>query len=376
MSNTHEHHTAFANPFAGPSLATCLTSGRDNFLILRLLAASAVILGHSYVLAAMPEVQDFVAALNLAPAVYSGSLAVDVFFVTSGFLVAGSYIRRDRLWPFAKSRLLRVVPAYFVCVCLTALVVGPIFSSLPASEYYAHPDSWAYIRENLKFLADHLRWELPGVFESNPWPRVVNGSLWTLPAEMQMYGWLALLGVLGVLRHARLATVLLVALIFSETIKPGWSMALLHGDYMRLAGLFITGTLFYLNAARIPINSFILGGLVFACFLLRDATHYGHLFVLTTAYATFWLAYIPRLPVNWLRGDYSYGVYLWGYPCQQAVVTLFGLTQPLSIFVVSLPIALGLAALSWHYIENPALSLKRRRNSPIHAPVTAQPDGQ
>jgi peptidoglycan/LPS O-acetylase OafA/YrhL len=259
-------------------------------------------------------------------------------------------------------------------VSLTALVVGPIFSSLPASEYYSHPDSWAYIRENLMFLAEHLRWGLPGVFDSNPLPGVVNGSLWTLPAEMQMYGWLGLLGVLGVLRHARLATVLLLGLIFSATISPGWNSAILHGDYVRLAGLFITGTLFYLNAERIPINSFILGSLIFACFLLRDAAHYGHLFVLTTAYATFWLAYIPRLPVSWLRGDYSYGVYLWGYPCQQAAVAALGLTAPLSIFAVSLPIALGLAALSWHYIENPALSLKRRRKPQGQVAMAELPD--
>jgi peptidoglycan/LPS O-acetylase OafA/YrhL len=367
MSIAREQDAPSANLLSGPSLATCLASGRDNFLALRLIAASAVIFGHSYALAAIPGLHDFVAALNLGPGVYSGSLAVDVFFVTSGFLVAGSYIRRDRFWSFAKSRALRLLPAYIVCVSLTALVVGPMFSTLSVGDYYANTDTWLYIKENLKFLADKLRWELPGVFESNPLPRIVNGSLWTLPAEMQMYFWLGLLGLLGVLRHARLATAILLALLCSEAVVPGWSTSFLHVDFLRLAGLFITGTLFYINAERIPINSFILAGLIFACFLLRDATHYGHLLVLTTAYATFWLAYIPRLPFVWLRGDYSYGVYLWGYPCQQMAISLFGLTQPMSIFAISLPMALGLAALSWHYIENPALSLKRRRPLPTQA---------
>lgn len=173
-----------------------------------------------------------------------------------------------------------------------------------------------------------------------------------------MYLFLAVAGFLGLFRRGGLATWILLAIICSETISPGWSGFFLHADCVRLAGLFFTGALFCINAGRIPVSGFVLAILIFACVLLRDSESHGYLFVLTTAYAKFWLAYVPRMPFSWLRGDYSYGVYLWGYPCQQMVVSIFGQIQPMTIFVISLPMALMFAILSWKCIEKPALSLK------------------
>lgn len=356
---------------SGPSLASCFANGTDNFLILRLLAASAVIFGHSYAVSDAAGAQDFVARLNLGTGVYTGSLAVDIFFVISGFLVTGSFVRRSHFWSFAQSRLLRVIPGYAVCIAVTAWIIGPLVSKLSITEYFSQPDTWRYVWENLKFAGDKMRWTLPGVFEDNWHANIVNGSLWTLPAEMQMYMWLGLLGLVGLWRRKTLATGALLALIFSQVIWPGWSGGFLHADFVRLSGLFITGALFYLHADRIPLNAFLLVGLGFACFLLRDSAHYGHLFVLTVAYATFWFAYIPKIPASWIRGDYSYGVYLWGFPCQQIIAQFAGNHGPMANFCMSLPFALGLAVLSWHYVESPALKLKRRRLK-VPAPSTTE----
>ncbi len=343
-----------------PTLAECFASGRDNFLQLRLLAAAAVIFGHSYGLAAVPGLHDFVTLMDVGYGAYTGSLAVDVFFVISGFLVTASFIRRD-FRSFAKSRLLRVVPGYFVCISLTALVLGPLMTTLPLADYFARSEVWSYIASNLLFSADQLKWALPGVFESNPKPSIVNGSLWTLPAEMQMYVSLALIGLSGIFKRPALASVAVLGLIFSEALKPDWSQSILHRDFLRIAGLFCTGALFYLNAGRIRLNVVIVAGLCFACFLFRHTPHHGYLLGLTVAYATLWLAYVPRMPLAGIRGDYSYGLYLWGYPCQQVVVAVLGDPMPLEIFFLSLLPALALAMLSWHLVEKPALRLKNWR---------------
>jgi len=59
-------------------------------------------------------------------------------------------------------------------------------------------------------------------------------------------------------------------------------------------------------------------------------------------------------------GDYSYGIYLYGYPIQQVVASGGPELQHWWMNVgITLPVALGIAVMSWHYIERPALSLRK-----------------
>jgi len=78
-------------------------------------------------------------------------------------------------------------------------------------------------------------------------------------------------------------------------------------------------------------------------------------------YAVIAIAYAP-LP--WVSragryGDFSYGIYIYAYPVQQAVVHFSANQLPLSA-MIALQAAFTLAAawLSWHFIESPALSHK------------------
>jgi peptidoglycan/LPS O-acetylase OafA/YrhL len=75
-----------------------------------------------------------------------------------------------------------------------------------------------------------------------------------------------------------------------------------------------------------------------------------------------------------LRTDLSYGVYIYAWPVQQAAVTIFSIASPYVLLAVALPATLGVAFVSWHLIEAPALRLKRRIG-PIptrsHIPVPA-----
>lgn len=357
----------------GPTLAECLAGRQDNFLLIRLLAAAAVIFGHSYKVNGGGE-NDFLVQMGWGVGIYTGSVAVEVFFVLSGFLVANSWIRRPHLFAFARARLLRLIPALFVCLVLTALVLGPLVSTLAPADYFRHADTWDYIWRNLSF-SSNLRWTLPGVYTDNPYPDIVNGSLWTLPAEMQMYGWLALLGLIGAWRGARIGTLALACIYAMNLIFPTWASQILLQDYVPMAGMFVLGVLFALNAQRIRLNALVLAGLLFACVLLHGTPRWGHIYALTLAYSVFWLAYIPLLPLHWLRGDYSYGLYLWGYPIQQLVAHLLGPIPAPLVFVLSLLLAGLLAVASWHWVESPALRFKRGwRRRPRPALTQASPD--
>ena len=78
-----------------------------------------------------------------------------------------------------------------------------------------------------------------------------------------------------------------------------------------------------------------------------------------------WLAtlgpLVRRLPI---MHDYSYGVYLYGWPSQQIAYSILVdfRVHPtaLAISAIAMPLALLLAALSWHLLERPSLNFGHR----------------
>src|SRR3569623_1237456 len=158
------------------TIAQGLEQDQDNFLLLRFIAAALVIYGHGPGLAGGPRHVDLFVYLNWGA--YSGDIAVQLFFITSGFLIAGSYLRRRNLIDFAWARCLRILPAYAACLVLCALVLGAIFTSLPLGEYFAQSDTYAYVTKNL-WLSTDMAWELPGVYKHNPHSTTINGAIWT-----------------------------------------------------------------------------------------------------------------------------------------------------------------------------------------------------
>jgi peptidoglycan/LPS O-acetylase OafA/YrhL len=80
------------------------------------------------------------------------------------------------------------------------------------------------------------------------------------------------------------------------------------------------------------------------------------------AYLVLVAAYHPWLswPAFNRIGDYSYGVYVYAFPIQQTLVERIPLIEPLPLFALALPATLAVAALSWHFVEAPALGLKSR----------------
>ena len=336
------------------TFADGLARRQDNFLLLRFLAASMVIYGHSYALSAMQKQDIFVRA---GWGTYSGTIAVDMFFAVSGFLVTGSLVRRSNVISFIVARALRLLPAYAVCLALCAFVFGSLLTTLPLHDYLQHPDTLAYFTGNLGL--HNLRWDLPGVFAGNARPGTVNGSIWTLPAEASMYLWLAALGLFGIFKKRWLASGVLIALTILGCMYWLRVPMLVHNaDYVRFAALFVLGSFCYMQRDRIPLGH----GWMLALVLLAYFTHGSGFFVyalaLAEAYFCFWFAYC----ITWHGfnrfGDYSYGIYLWGFPCQQFVVTLLDNPRPSQITLCAFPLVLTIAIVSWHGLEQPALRLK------------------
>ena len=74
-------------------------------------------------------------------------------------------------------------------------------------------------------------------------------------------------------------------------------------------------------------------------------------------------------------GDLSYGLYIYGWPVEEAVIwSLGGRALWWQVFAIALPATAAIAFLSWHLVERPALRLKpgSRRRTALPAPTAPQ----
>jgi peptidoglycan/LPS O-acetylase OafA/YrhL len=289
---------------------------------------------------------------------------VPAFFALSGFLVAGSMVRLNDVRVFVAFRVLRILPALALEVVLSALLLGPLVTALPLADYATDPGFARYFWNILGVI----HYELPGVFLGNPWPGVVNGSLWTVPAELYCYIGLVLLMLGRVARHRRamLAVFLLggAALTLRSLLIPGPPADLLALSRGMLVMCFLAGNLLYLWRDRIPLDGRLcllaLPAYLGLVLLLPEAVFLGG--SSAVAYWIVWLGMVrlPRLPLL-MRGDYSYGIYLYAFPIQQALIWgIEGLRHPALVFLAAAPPSILFAMLSWHAVERPALRLRRR----------------
>ena len=346
---------------------------RNNFDALRLVAAASVVFSHSFLIADGTQDHEPLIWLTGHQSIL-GLVGVFVFFAISGFLVTQSFEETGDAWRFLAKRALRIFPGLFVATSLSAFVLAPLVTSLPLGFYLSQAEPYEYVAGNT--LLDQTVHELPGVmFVNNPVGLEINGSLWTLRLEFVMYMMVLALGVLGLLtlRTAFLLLVFGVADLrfhmLDEFEKWGWFFQLLS-NWGWLVGFFAAGMVFYkLRHTRIfdgRIALLALAGLVLSVPLRQFIV----LFPIFGCYLALWLALTPRLPIIPAArfGDLSYGIYIYGWPAEEAAVWFLGGGAAWwQVFLLALPAAAALAFLSWHLVERPALRLKPRAR---HLPAT------
>jgi peptidoglycan/LPS O-acetylase OafA/YrhL len=154
------------------SIAALLHGRDNNFNLIRSLAVSAVILDHSFALVAPERAAgapvDF-EALELA------RVAVDVFFIVSGFLVTRSVLTQPTLVDYAVARFLRLFPALLANCIFIAFLLGPVVTSVPLAEYFADPRPWLYMPLTASLITHSLT--LPGMFEQVPEAGLIDPPL-------------------------------------------------------------------------------------------------------------------------------------------------------------------------------------------------------
>ncbi|WP_158549168.1 acyltransferase family protein [Lysobacter silvisoli] len=348
------------------TLANGHAQSRNNFNLIRLIAAWLVIYGHAYPITGSGE-QDLL--LQLVHIKFAGGIAVDMFFVISGFLIAAS-LERNRLPAYLAARALRIFPALLVCVLLSVFVLGPLLTT--AADYWNSPQTWKYLKANA-LLSRNTQYFLPGMFEGQP-SQAINGSLWSLPIEVRLYLWLALFALLRLFTPLRFNLVCVILLIAGVVSYGGKELTPEKSNFLYCTAYFLVGSLAWHNRQRVPLRWWLLGLLLAVAALMRDRPYYFLAYFAALSYTTLFLAFVPKLP-QIRHTDLSYGLYLYGWPAQQLVQYLAPGTGPLANVAWATALAGALAALSWYLVERPALRLKPRfgaRTDP-HAPTAPEP---
>lgn len=336
------------------------THRSNNFDFVRLVAAMSVLVSHQFALHGQSE-----------PLVFQyqtlGGYAVMVFFAISGYLITASWQADPNLGRFAARRLLRIWPGLLCTVLLCGLLLGPLVTEVSPKAYFTDPVTLRFFRTGL-FMVNPF---LPGVFPHSPVAYIPNGVLWTIPIELRCYGYLAIFGLLGVVR---LRWVMLSLLVGTSVWYYGihQAEAVFNANHSHLfeveyATFFFSGSCLYLFREYWLTGTRKLTGMAIAVSACLLAYISGHALVaafLLTPYLVIALgtSSFPVLHRFGRFGDLSYGVYIYAFPVQQTTIWLTPQLNIYQHFAIAIPITVVLAWLSWHLVENPALDFKPRRS--------------
>lgn len=282
-----------------------------------------------------------------------------MFFALSGFLVAGSLDRCRTVLAFVGLRIIRIVPALAVETVLSALIVGPLLTSVSLAAYFSDPRFARYFLN----IAGDIHFYLPGVFDGAPGDKAVNGQLWSVPYELLCYIALTGLALLGVRRWRVLALAITAGSFAIYPVMQGLRHGLAASTYLPsgliLVWCFLIGVCFYLYRGSIPWSrTLLLASVAGGAVALSMQGWFMYLAPVSLTYLTVYLGLTNCERITLVKGaDYSYGVYLYHWVIQQSVMDVMP-RHWLVNAVVSLPLTVGFAAASWHLVEGPMLRLR------------------
>lgn len=362
----------------------------NNFDLLRLIAAVQVVVVHG-----LDHLRPIGSAIPSWQWIVESFPGVPIFFAISGFLISLSYERSGDLKTYFQNRALRIYPGLWMCVAFSIASVA-VLSPTTFQVGIGHFAVWVLSQLSI------------GQFYNPVWLRqygvgVLNGSLWTIPVELQFYLILPVIYHFLGLAHRRgtwgLALLLLLCWLrpwqfagvhavvedrfFAHTpggAQPSLWYKLLGVTFIPYVYLFILGILIQRNwqriapwiAGRWPLWLVAYVGVALGLHRLgltvgtNTPTPISVPFLLALVFS---LAYsAPTLADRILRRhDFSYGIYIYHMPVLNAFMVL-GLAPDRSAIVPILGMTFLLAAASWVIIERPAL---RRKRQTLHAPTSS-----
>ena len=371
-------------------------SGHDNnFYFLRLIMTTAVVYTHSYVIYSINVYEsgniagyDSNAIEPLAAfsegQITVGSPALNFFFVMSGFLISQSWFYSKDWADFSIRRIFRVYPAYITICLFCVYIVGPLGVKSFSDSFASVIEFWSKTNI-LSVIAAALTLDYPPVpetFTTLPATNIVNASLWSVRYEVLYYIVIIIFGVTGILVRKKLLFLLFAAVFFTHVLHNYVYQAYNMGDNYDYSWIpyypakyfeeilefehyftyFLSGVVFYAFRNYIPRSkTLIIVSIIILAISIRWLKIFEFVQPIFGTYLLLAFAYSKRINLSGLAryGDFTYGIYLYGWPIQQLVLLYFGRAPGvIGTFIISMIILIPIAALSWNFIEKPFMNMK------------------
>ena len=149
----------------------------NNFDFLRLFLAVLVIFSHSFPLGAALDADESFIRLTRGQTT-GGTIAVNFFFIISGYLITASFLRAGSVPEYLGNRVRRIYPAFVAAALVGSLVIVPLAGGVVAGDGIV---GWL-VNLIWNTLRLHEFVQL-GAFSRNSHPNIVNGSPWTVAYE-------------------------------------------------------------------------------------------------------------------------------------------------------------------------------------------------
>lgn len=336
----------------------------NNFAALRMLGALLVLMRHSLIL-----LDDSISPIGPIGGDDIPPIGLWIFFVIAGYLLTASWSRRPHLMRYVSARVLRVFPGLFVALLLSVLVFGMIATTESPEAYITDPGTAKFLTDNLVLNPTYI---LPGVFDSNPYRGVINGSLWSLAPLFALYLLVPLVGFVP-WRRARavfwaglcLFGMMAPAVAWIDTDTIVWGNV--AGDIFRVASFFAAGA--FIREAKVPVVGRA-AMIMTACFVVilvglpSLAWPVAHI-VVPYAIVAVGSASTPVVRAMSRFGDPSYGMFLIGFPVQQFLIW----AAPELDWVPSILLTIGFSAafgyVLWWTVDVPLRAIQVPRSSGV-----------
>lgn len=344
---------------------------KNNFDFIRLLFAIFVIITHSYDLSINTGSTEILYKLTKGHLSFS-YIGLAGFFSLSGYMVYESLLRSTSLFDYFKKRVLRIYPGYTVALIVTVLV-GWLVSGYNGKRFFSNNSPWDYFFS--KLLMFKVAPYIEGAFINNPYPKEVNGSLWTIPLEVSYY---ILLSIFFFIRNLKLLVILITIVCLSAAIIILFGKNILVPSYLYYYiempftvfsyerffsfGLFFCSGVLLANIKELlyKYKHAIFFTSILCCMIMVQLNVFfiGNYFMLPVTIISFGIMEIKYLSNLSARiGDLSYGVYIYAFLIQQTLMSYLKLNY-WQLIILTIPISLIFAIISWKYVEKPFLKFK------------------